>query len=364
MAYFVYQWSIPCLPSGTDKDIQNLLNRSHAKVKLCQKAEFRLNKSIMFNKPNQSIFTEGHPNDERRAMLKIVNPDISLAISVYGIEGSTIENIQIDGNRKRLGHLESHALIIMGGNVKGQTISDVHAFDSRSWSTLHIAWGDFYKDESGKMRNHCWGVKAINNQLGPSGELEEGKWSDGISLQCSKSIIKNNYIVDVTDGGIVNFGSPDSVIENNEIVSRGIPMKIGIALVDYKNYEGNYEGVVVQGNTIRSENSHIMTGIAMGSRLWHCPNKDFIINNSSGRIVNNKIMGNDFGYGMAINGVKNWVVKGNSIEATFSGVPSSSCGKKNATPGSFVIDNTHSQGEFQSGFKQGNLEKIYDMKDL
>jgi parallel beta-helix repeat protein len=43
------------------------------------------------------------------------------------------------------------------------------------------------------------------------------QWADGISLSCQSSLVQNNVIVDATDGGIVIFGAPFSVIRNNTI---------------------------------------------------------------------------------------------------------------------------------------------------
>jgi|SRR3989344_1335604 len=356
--------SRPCIPSGHTVEIYKGLKKPNARIKLCQDAEFEIVKPIGFNKPNQKIFTEGYPTDNHRALIRISSPDISLAINAYNADGASIKNIQVDGNRKKLGHLKSHGLIIMGGNVDQQEISYVKAFDSRSWTTLHINWGNFYTHGDGSIRTHCSGIKVLNNEIGPSGETEEGQWSDGISVQCGDTLVKDNLITGVTDGGIVLFGASGSRIVNNRITAGSDPMMLGIGMVDYQDYKGNYTDVIVANNIIVAADGFISTGIAMGSRAWHCPLPAFHILNYGATVKDNLLMGDHFGYGLVVNGVKNWVVRGNKVTAKFSGKPSDTCGTENAPPGAFVIDNKNSFGEFQSEFVSGHLEKIYDLEVL
>ena len=78
----------------------------------------------------------------------------------------------------------------------------------------------------------CSNATIQNNDIGPCGsdafqevfsyishlEIQLTKqWADGISLSCQSSLVQNNVIVDATDGGIVIFGAPFSVIRNNTI---------------------------------------------------------------------------------------------------------------------------------------------------
>jgi parallel beta-helix repeat protein len=95
----------------------------------------------------------------------------------------------------------------MGGDNSNQLIEYVHSFDPRSWTCLHIAEGP----------HTCNGVVIQNNDLGPCGIDTFQEWADGISLACRNSIVRGNMILGATDGGIVVFGSPGSLIENNTI---------------------------------------------------------------------------------------------------------------------------------------------------
>lgn len=95
----------------------------------------------------------------------------------------------------------------MGGDNSNQLIEYVRSFNPRSWTCLHIAEGPLT----------CTGVTIQNNDLGPCGVDAFQEWADGISLACRNSIVKDNMILGATDGGIVVFGSPGSLIENNTI---------------------------------------------------------------------------------------------------------------------------------------------------
>ena len=91
-------------------------------------------------------------------------------------------------------------------------IEYVHSYDPRSWSCLHIAEGPFT----------CSGVIIQNNDIGPCGSDAFQEWADGISLSCANSIVRNNIVSDPTDGGIVVFGSPGSLIQNNTIIVQNV----------------------------------------------------------------------------------------------------------------------------------------------
>jgi len=358
--FFFYN---PCITSGDGKKIQEALKRKKSKIKLCQGSVFLLNEPITFTEPFQELFTEGLPSEsDKKALLKIVDNKFSIAVNAYNQNGVKIKNIKVDGNRRVLGHLKSHGLILVGGNVDSQEVDNIEAFDSRSWTTIHVNWGNLYTDEKGNKRSNCQNVKVTNNIIYSSGEEEDGKWSDGISVQCEKSFIANNTITDVTDGGIVIFGAPDSEIVNNNIKAVNKSLLVGIALVDYLDYKGNYDNVQVTGNNISSEGGYIRVGMAMGSRTWHCPDKKETILNHGAVIRNNILIGSNFGYGYVVNGVNNWTVEGNRSEAFFKGAPGHGCGFVNSSPAPFLIDKNYSQGSFQKEFKEGRAEKIHDIK--
>ena len=62
--------------------------------------------------------------------------------------------------------------------------------------------------------------------------ITPGQWADGISNACGASTIKSNTIIDATDGAIVQFGGPGTVISGNTIISSTRVALGGINLVD------------------------------------------------------------------------------------------------------------------------------------
>ena len=95
----------------------------------------------------------------------------------------------------------------MGGATSGQLVEYVRSFDPRAWSCLHIAEGGL----------KCSNATVQNNDIGPCGTDTFGQWADGISVACATTNVRNNLVNTPTDGGIVLFGSPGTIVENNTI---------------------------------------------------------------------------------------------------------------------------------------------------
>lgn len=95
----------------------------------------------------------------------------------------------------------------MGGANSNQLIEYVHSYDTRSWSCLHVAEGSLL----------CNNVVVQNNDIGPCGSDKFQEWADGISVSCRSAVVRNNEVTDATDGGVVLFGSPGTIVEYNTI---------------------------------------------------------------------------------------------------------------------------------------------------
>jgi parallel beta-helix repeat protein len=149
----------------------------------------------------------------------------------------------------------------MGGPNSNQLIEYVHSYDTRSWSCLHVSEGGLL----------CNNVVVQNNDIGPCGSDRFFQWADGISVSCRSAVVRNNEVTDATDGGIVLFGSPGTLVEDNTIrvihvrytsvyhfsgdlspvLSAGQSTSLGgINMVDFLPWNGDYTGTVVQSNTI------------------------------------------------------------------------------------------------------------------
>ena len=114
---------------------------------------------------------------------------------------------KINGTRLGASPTAGGANIEMGGPTSGQIIEYVRSYDPRSWSCLHVTEGGL----------QCTNATVQNNDIGPCGSDQFQQWADGISLSCRSSLVRNNLISGPTDGGIVVFGSPGSLVENNTI---------------------------------------------------------------------------------------------------------------------------------------------------
>lgn len=360
-------------PQNTVTDRMNQLLTSGGNgyvLSLCPGRQYFITQPIAFAAPNQEISTQGYPTGSERATLVVSGPVSNGQGHTNAVDGTCancsgvkLRNIQINGTRAGAPPTQGGANIEMGGGNSGQLIEYVHSFDPRSWSCLHVAEGPFT----------CSGVVIQNNDIGPCGTDTFQEWADGISLSCSNSIVRNNTISDPTDGGIVVFGAPGSLIQNNTILVQNATCLGGINLVDYDPWMGNYTNTVVRDNTIyggfatdvqdastdpkgeNKEDAIIKIGIAVGPRTWfgdrYLKNVSF-----SGAILSNRLSG-AFGYAMAVTSARNFTIQNNALfgNTSFIGSRGPNCTNYDATPTPqpFVVDYNNTEGlTLQPGFQQ------------
>jgi parallel beta-helix repeat protein len=319
-----------CLPSGTDAIINNALASGGpgATVLLCPQATFLLAHPVRFTAANQILATEGLPTDSTRALLRVNDSTLTTAIDGNDRPGITVENLTVDGNRVTLGYQFGEGLIELGRGGNGQTLTNVAAYDTRSWTVVHVEEGVVINDVP-----QCQGARILNNTLGPAGR-SDGTFADGISLACGTSLVEGNTITDVTDGGIVIFGAPGSTVRGNTIVAATRQLLGGINMVDYAPVAGNYAGTTVTGNVIDGAGAFIKVAVAMGPQVWACvPGL-----NRGGTVTDNTVKGLNVGYGYAVNGVTNWTVRSNVDIARHVGIPSGGCLGPQTQPGPFQFD--------------------------
>lgn len=360
-------------PQNTVTDRMNQLLSSGGNgyvLNLCPGKQYFITKPIAFAAPNQEISTQGYPTGNDRAMLVVSGPVSNGQGHTNAVDGTCtncsgvkLRNIQINGTRAGAPPTQGGANIEMGGGNTGQLIEYVHSFDPRSWSCLHVAEGPFT----------CSGVVIQNNDIGPCGSDTFQEWADGISLSCSNSIVRNNTISDPTDGGIVVFGAPGSLIQNNTIMVQNATCLGGINLVDYDPWLGNYTNTIVRDNIIyggfatdvqdastdpkgvNKEDAIIKIGIAVGPRTWfgdrYLKNVSF-----SGTILSNRLSG-AFGYAMAVTSARNFTIQNNALfgNTSFIGSRGPNCTTYDTTPTPqpFVVDYNNTDGlNLQSNFQQ------------
>ncbi len=346
----------PCIPSGDETDIQSALYGVGSEAVLCPDAVFELGETVYFTADSQSIYTEGLPTDDTRALLRVVGDRVATAVSAEGNDYVSLRNVIIDGNRPQLGLAEG-ALInfgrgILGRDAEGHVVEWVRAYEPRGWTVLYIG-------------GPCTGALARYNELGPAGRAEY-IIADGISLDCANSVVENNTIVDVTDGGIVIFQSPGALVANNTIRAETRIMFYGISMEDYYPLEGDFTGTVVTGNTIDAAGAMIREGIGMGPFVG-CANPETDTVRSRGAVVTgNTLMGDHMGYGFVIGGVEDWTVTGNvDLSTHLTPEREGEChGIVVDPPAGFQYDPQTSSGTFQPEFEAAVMTVTSEMWPL
>ncbi|MFQ5343610.1 MAG: right-handed parallel beta-helix repeat-containing protein [Anaerolineae bacterium] len=342
-----------CIPSGDQNSINNALTDVGSAAILCQNAVFELTGPVVFTHDKQAVYTEGFPTGSSRALLRVVDQSVTVAVNLEDRSDAVLSHVIVDGNRPHLGPADGgEALIQAGGAVSGQVIEWVKAYEPTWWSILHVFEGPGLS---------CSGVQIRHNDFGPAGQ-PDGTWADGISLACRNSVVTDNTITDATDGAIVIFGAPGSLIENNTIRAETRVLLGGIHMVAYNPFEGDYTGVRVTGNTIDAAGQHIKIGVAIGERVWGCldPNEpdlppDPVLR--GGSVTGNTLMGDNMRYGFAVDGVEDWTVMGNIDLSTHSGVPIHEChGQIPSPPAGFQFHSQRAAGTFQPEFEEAYVE--------
>ena len=185
-----------CISSGDENTVNNALaaGGEGTIVQLCANAIIKVADQITFSADNQEISTEGYPTDSTRATIQIVPGNTASTIIGGGnANGIRILNIQLDGNRPNAGYQPGGgATIEIGGSGTGQVVSHVASRSPRGWSCLHVIG-------SGDPASPCTNATIINNDIGPCGQsgtdsAGNGLWSDGVSLDCTNSLVQSNTV--------------------------------------------------------------------------------------------------------------------------------------------------------------------------
>jgi hypothetical protein len=334
--------SAGCIRSGDESEINKALAGPNAHAVLCQNAVFRISHEIVVSADGQELYTASSPNADGRARIEVADSNLSTAIFSRA-SNISIHHVIIDGARPLLGRdPKGGALIEIGGDVTGIQVDHVRAYDPRGWSVLHVF-------EGGRK---CSGARISDNDLGPSGH-PNGEWADGISFACRNSLVEHNTITDASDGAIVIFGAPGTLVDHNLVVTRSNTLLGGINLVDYKPFDGDYTGVIVRDNRIEALGGYIKVGIAAGPSVW---TDDVQLVNHGATISNNTLSGANFGYGIAVQGVTDFKILSNKAVGHFAGNKGPRCHATTAPIGGpFIRNFLMTTGTFQKDFVAGTL---------
>ncbi|KAI0087266.1 hypothetical protein BDY19DRAFT_1011574 [Irpex rosettiformis] len=328
-------------PLNTLTDCLNTLLNSSGPgytLPLCPSTQYFIQAPIAFFAPDQEISTVGYPSGGERAALVVAGPVANGSGHTTAVDGTCqncngvkLRNIQINGTRDGASPTQGGANIEMGGGNSGQLIEYVHSFDPRSWSCLHIAEGPFT----------CNNVTVQHNDIEPCGSDVFQEWADGISVSCQNSWIHNNTVSSPTDGGIVLFSAPETLVENNTIYIEANTLLGGINTVDYNPWKGNYTNTIFATDSPSSvndtrgtnnEDAVVKIAIAIGPRTWFGGQYGQNVS-TSGTVYNNTLTG-AFGYAIAITSAVNFTVENNTLigNTTLTGARGPNCSTTEVTP--------------------------------
>ncbi|MEM9026678.1 MAG: hypothetical protein AAGB06_07055 [Verrucomicrobiota bacterium] len=313
-------------------DLQAILDLGDDLV-LLQGAVYEVAKTLRYKKAGQRIYTQGARFPSEYATLKIADDSLMMLINGSHVEGVILENVICDGNRYELGVVDKPnriggggqpAMVHFGANGGDRTIIRNNVFmNTRTWSTV-------------KMHEGASGMLTENNIIfsigvDPRGNGRETNeipftWSDGVSCAATDSVIRNNLIIDPTDVGIVLYGAPGTVVENNAIATISRESMGGINLVDplelyaidkEKNII-DYRGVKIRNNYIDAFGARIHMSIPVGCAVWvpHWKGKILL----GGEVSYNTIAGDASAYGIVAHGISEWTIMGNISTGKYSGL--------------------------------------------
>jgi len=363
-------------PAQTFTMVQGAINSLTAgqSVVLCTNTTWQLSSQYGPLRANKyvdltSIYTDGFPHDNSRALFQIVDSAMGNAFRSDESDTSSgvlkaaddfqLRNVRFDGGLRQFGVCPNpgcwgeNALVQMGGATSGQIIDSVEVLNSRVPASVALV--RFTTPAEFPYSNGCIHAQATNNTIGSAGDSTIEYRSDGLRLQCAAVEAYFNDIYDVTDVGIAIFGSPgtsstdrskvhDNTIRTTAPTWRKFDTIGGISMVDFwggdpgncATYDGNMQYLDVYNNTVSGVvndsvfrgNGYIKEGMAMG-RKFFCSEfdcgGDFYVYGA--KVYGNTLTGT-MGYGFVIDGVHTWYFDStNTTTAAHIGTPAVASGR-------------------------------------
>lgn len=361
-------------------DDGTLINQSFADggsgttVTLCPGTVIKLTQTIVFTANGQTLTSDAAD----RATIVLSHPDVDTAITTRGRSDASITNLIVNGNRdgrSDAAGLPSKALIELGaitaddGKVSNILVDNVRAENSRRGALLHVL--RYVNCTNATIQNSEFidaGYDFTDHDgLKVNAPQPNKAWADGIRLDCSNSLVKNNTVVDATDAGIVIFGAPGSVVEGNRIIQRSKTLLGAINLVD-NTTNGNYTGVVVKDNVISAEGGLIRSAIGMGNPVWSCGNTT-VPKFYGATVTGNRLEGDTMGWGFSAVRVKDWTATGNVDNSTHVGIATVQCDNYFSLPIGFAFtkdaasDLDRVEGTFQPEFQESHINDLIFLTD-
>lgn len=350
-------------------DLQAVLDRGED-LALEPGEVYEVGAPLRFMADGQAIHTRGAVSLDEFATLRLSNADNPQLIHGNAMDDIVLERVVLDGNRSRLCDLPSghprrgEPLVMFGGaGAKRQTVRSCLLMSARTWSTLKL-----HEEGSGLVArdNLILGAGTDPRGNGRADGEKPFSWGDGISCAAAGSLIENNLVIDATDVGIVVFGAPGTKVRGNVVATVSRETLGGINMVDALEYyavEGrgySYEGTRIEENWIDAFGGRIHIAVPMGASPWvpHSAHRVLF----GGIVRNNRLTGGAAGYGFVAHGIDDFVIEGNTADATFSGLGDGlGPTRRPVMPEAFLHDSgTIGSSRLQPDFKaaDGRLEHL------
>jgi hypothetical protein len=314
--------------ASPNADLQAILNRGEDLL-LKTGQVYRVKQALKFKKPGQRITTLGATHISDYATLRIDDKDTPQLVNGNGQPGILLERVILDGNRYALSHIgpvpENEQALVHFGGSKGdtQTVHQCVFMNLRSWSMLKLHEG---AKGCRVEANILLGAGADIRGNGRDGRERAPAWGDGISLAARDSLVRDNLIIDPTDGAVVVFAAQGSIIEENVIASVSRESLGGVNLVDPIGYyheagstnRTSYAGTTVRNNLFDVFGARIHIILPIGAPIWAPRTMGQLL--TQGTVINNVLQGDAGGYGLVANYIDNFVITGNVSRAKYSGI--------------------------------------------
>jgi len=331
-------------------DLQVVLDKGDDLV-LARGRVYEISATLKYTKPGQKIYTKDAKIPSDYATLRIADKKLMQLLFGGGVKDVVLMNVVCDGNRYELSTIlkpkdggGGQPPMVQFGGIGGDnaTVRECVFMNTRTWSTLKLHEGS----ANCLVENNLF----FGAGVGPRGNGREANeipfnWGDAISCAARDSLIRNNLIIDPTDVGVVLYGAPGTVVEDNVIACISRESLGGINMVDaiphYKLNEENtlsdYRGVKVRNNLVDAFGARIHLGIPTGAVPWAPHNKDKVL--VGGEVTGNTMAGGAAAYGFIASGLKDWKIVGNKSTASYSGLGDGLNPKKRPhEPVAFVYD--------------------------
>lgn len=270
-----------------------------------------------------TLATNGSPGPNRHAMMaRLVrasafpSPMVEINHDDSPNPSGNLRNIWVDGQRTHASAFVPAAINveIYGGN--GAMVDANFIANSLGWTNLH---------SFGSLDGRPCSAHTITNNVvtAYSSVHANQQWSDGLSIGCENSLVRDNEIVDPTDVGIVVYNAYPAVqksqVVNNIVISAGNSAFGGLAFDPLQNRSigpPDFTGSLITNNTLWSgPNTHFIIGLAVGSRPWFAGGE--IGRGASATGNTTAGIQTEFAAGIVVSGMHDATVQGN----TFAEVP-------------------------------------------